>query len=489
MEPFLGEAMPGQHAKRPRSNAPLRLVLEGLEDRRLLSGLGMLPYSPPWLAAFLNASFAPPGDNRIDASLGNSGHGHWHGISSEIGPGPMPDGHDPADPDPSPGQDNNSQGHGPHENKTVPDPSADAAEAGGDPGQSSGPHGHGHSKANDGGDSGSPPAVNLFEPESPAMTLTRPEASLADWIAEVPSILDVVFEAASDNRSVSEVGPGQEDAAAVLAKVIHSSGKSSSKASDATSAAHEATRSKIPAKVEALLLALDEAESPAQQAENDTTPQENEVTLREEVHRLRHLLDVDLSGEEANLAAEKAIDTGNLGSPPLPDGPGRAVDLPPAGEITGVVALVRGGAARVEGWLAWCGPSGLEGAGEDGGATSLLPVSFVGGEGESAPANPLERTEADTLAAFSPDRPAAVDAALQQFLSEVETLGHETIELVTQSPVTGWVVGLAGAVVVVEMARRQRRRTLPRLALAGHPADVTLTWVTNGSSSLGSEDA
>jgi hypothetical protein len=124
-------------------------------------------------------------------------------------------------------------------------------------------------------------------------------------------------------------------------------------------------------------------------------------------------------------------------------------------------------------------PDGLSLADGDG---SSSPESFaIGGQlADEAAGDAGDWSPGDIgrLASFTPERPAAVDLALQQFLDQVEDLGRELGTAVVQTGLTPWVVAVGAAAAAFEVSRRRLRRAFPRVGLAAGASDVTLTWAT-----------
>jgi hypothetical protein len=123
---------------------------------------------------------------------------------------------------------------------------------------------------------------------------------------------------------------------------------------------------------------------------------------------------------------------------------------------------------------------------------TLASLAFL--EVDAAADSTLEAVTPDAgkpgqLAALTPMDPAALELGLDQFLKQIDDVGHELEKVLDRSGAMPWLAALTVAAAAGEFARRHRRRSHPRLRLAGGPSDATLTWVAGLPGSLSTEDS
>jgi hypothetical protein len=135
--------------------------------------------------------------------------------------------------------------------------------------------------------------------------------------------------------------------------------------------------------------------------------------------------------------------------------------------------------------------SNLEGAiGTEKDRQPVKPAGRVDGnlpaEAKKTPA-PITRTpsseeetgleQAGELAAFTPELTGALDRALRQFLDEIDDLGEELGQMISDPELASWIMLMAVAGTAAEVARRQlRRRSRMRQGLVASAGAERLSW-------------
>jgi hypothetical protein len=109
---------------------------------------------------------------------------------------------------------------------------------------------------------------------------------------------------------------------------------------------------------------------------------------------------------------------------------------------------------------------------EDGGATVTLNLDQPG-----------------RLATFNPERPAALDVSLAQFLNQLEDLARGLSRALTSPGVGPWLMALASVGASFAVVRTHRRRRQFRLGLAAVRQDATLTWAGGLPGPFSSEES